>query len=258
MNVTAKLERLFQVEKQARGLRGRLDSAERFLAEQTKDLAALDAKKSTLESQIKTLSAQAGDHEGEVKRLDARTATIRGQMDSAQTTKQYQAFLVEINNLKTDRDKSETAALELMTKIEELKKQLGEVEGLRATREQVKKVAVTERDARHAEIQTRLTELQDQRKVLAADVPPTALALLTMLLKNHGDDAMAPVQVEDRKRHEYTCGACQMSISVEAVSGLMSKGQLTRCGSCQCILFLDETAVKALETPEKRRERAGR
>ncbi|GJQ28445.1 MAG: hypothetical protein HBSAPP03_03290 [Phycisphaerae bacterium] len=258
MNVTAKLERLFQVEKQARGLRGRLDSAERFLAEQTKELAALDAKKAALESQVKSLLAASGDAEGESKRLEARMTTIRGQMDQAQTTKQYQAFLVEMNTLKTDQGKAETAALEAMTKVEDVRKQLAEIEALRATRDQVRKVAVTERDARQAEIQTRLTELQAQRQTLAADVPADALSLLNTLLKNHGDDAMAPVQVEDRKRHEYTCGACQMSISIEAVSGLLSKGSLTRCGSCQCILYLDEAAQKALEPPEKRRERAGR
>lgn len=258
MSVTAKLERLFQVEKMTRGIRGRLESAERFLAEQDKELAALAAKKANLEAAAKAFAVQAADHEGEMKRLDTRAATLRTQMDAAQTTKQYQAFLVEINNLKTDRDKAETAALEALAKAEELRKQAAEVDAQHAGRTQVRGVALAERDARLAEVQGRLAELKTQRDTLAADVPADALALLTTLLKNRGDDAMAPVQVEDRKRHEYTCGACQMSVSIEVVSGLMSKGSLTRCGSCQCILYLDDAANKALEGPEKRRERAGR
>lgn len=257
MNVTEKLVKLFQVEKQIRGLRSRLDAAERFLAEQTKELAALDARKATLETQSRTLTAQASDHEGEMKRLDARIATIREQMNSSQTNKQYQAFLVEANNHKADRDKIETVALEVMSRAEDARKNAAESLTLRAEREKICKVARAERDARHQEIQSRLDELQKEREIMAGDIPPPAMSVLTMLLKNHGEDAMASVQVEDRKRHEYTCGSCQMSIPIEAVSVLRSSGSLTRCVSCQCILFLDETASKALETPEKRKERAG-
>ncbi len=252
MDVTSKLVRLFQVEKQIRGLRSRLDSAERFLAEQTRELAALDAKRSTVENQVKSLAVTASDSEGEMKRLDARIASIREQMNTAQTNKQYQAFLVEVNNFKTDRDKAETAALEAMAKVEEARKQLEELQKAREQRDQVRKVAAAERDTRHQEIQTRLNELEGQRQGLAQTVPPEAMTMLTMLLKSRGEEAMAPVQVHDRKRHEYTCGACQMSIPIEAVSALLSKGSLTKCVSCQCILFLDEEATRALQPPAAR------
>lgn len=240
MDVTSKLVRLFQVEKQIRGLRSRLDSAERFLAEQNKELAAIESKRAAMENQVKSLSVTASDSEGEMKRLDAKIASIREQMNSAQTNKQYQAFLVEVNNYKTDRDKIETAALEAMSKVEEARKQLDELQKSREQREQVRKVAATERDTRHQEIQSRLNELEAQRKELVKDVPGEAMTLLSSLLKTRGEDAMAPVQVHDRKRHEYTCGACQMSIPIEAVSALLSKGSLTKCVSCQCILYLDE------------------
>ena len=53
MSVTAKLQRLFTIEKQLRGLRSRLRTAERFLAEQRAQLEAVDAKRSGLELTIK-------------------------------------------------------------------------------------------------------------------------------------------------------------------------------------------------------------
>src|SRR5262245_34368731 len=148
MDVTAKLLRVFQVDKQLRGLQSRLAAAERFLAEQARELAAADAKRSVTEAQLKSVAVQAADHEGEMKRLDAKIASIRDQMNSAKTNKEYQAFLTEMNTFKADRDRLETSALEFMAKQDELKKQAGEVAGQREQREQVRKVAQTERDQR--------------------------------------------------------------------------------------------------------------
>lgn len=257
MDVTAKLLRVFQVEKQLRGLQSRLHSAEKFLAEQNKELQGLSSRRSALEAQAKVLAAQAALAEGEVKRLDERMATVRKQMDTAQTNKEYQAFLVELNNYKTDRDKAETQALELMGKAEDLKKQSQELEGKQSERDKVRGVAASERDAHFKEIEARLVELKGQRDAAAADVPQDALTLLTRLLNQRGEEAMAPVHVQDRKRHEFTCGACQMSIPVDAVSVLLTKGKVTLCASCQCILFMDEEAIKAMQPPSKRAESAG-
>jgi len=257
MDVTAKLLRLYQVEKQLRGLQARLQAAEKFLAEQDKDLGSLSSKRSVLDQQIKVLKAQAADREGEVKRLDDRMATIRQQMDSAQTNKEYQAFLTELNNYKVDRDRHEAAALEFMQKIEDLTKTAETVEGQRSERDKVRGVAQTDREARYNEIASRLVELKAQRDQAAAEVPGDVLQMLTRLLNQRGEEAMASVQVEDRKRHEYTCGACQMSIPVDAVSALLSKGKLTLCASCQCILFLDEDAQKALNPPKAGSNKAG-
>lgn len=250
MDVTAKLLRLYQVEKQLRGLQARLQAAEKFLAEQDKDLGSLSSKRSDLEQQIKLLRAQAGDREGEVKRLDERMSTIRKQMDGAQTNKEYQAFLTELNNYKVDRDRLETSALEFMQKVEDLSKTVETVEGQRSERDKVRGVAQTDREARYKEIESRLVELKAQRDQAAAEVPSDVLLMLTRLLNQRGEEAMASVQVEDRKRHEYTCGACQMSIPVDAVSALLSKGKLTLCASCQCILYLDDDAMKALNPPK--------
>jgi predicted nucleic acid-binding Zn-ribbon protein len=251
MDVTAKLLRVFNVDKQLRGLQSRLGSAERFLGEQTKEIEGLDSKRSTLDAQLKTNAAQAADFEGEMARLDAKMATIRKQMDAAQTNKEYKAFLTEINTFKADRDGLETKALELMTKSDELKKQAAELDGKRSERQQVQKVAAGERDQRFKEIETRLNELKAERAKLAAEVPADVMSVFQRLVDQRGDEAMGPIEVADRKRHEYHCGVCMMALPVDVVSLLMSSGKLTLCKSCQCILYLDEEAKKAMEPSSK-------
>jgi predicted nucleic acid-binding Zn-ribbon protein len=141
MSVTEKLLRVFRVDQQLNGLQSRLRVAEKFLEEQTKQLAANDGKREALQTQFKQIQAIVADHEGEMARLDARVEKLREQMTSAQTNKEYKAFLTEMNTFKADKSAAETAALEQMTKLDEFKKQVGELDAQRLEREKVQKVA---------------------------------------------------------------------------------------------------------------------
>lgn len=246
MTVTARLVRLFLVDKQLRGLTARLRAAQTFLGEQVKTLEQLDGRRSALEGQLKTAQAQAMERESEVKRLEARVAGLSEQMNNSQNHKQYKAFLAEVNTLKSEKSAAESAVLEAMAKADELRKQLAEVATQHGEREKVKGLAHTEADQRHAEIQDKVSALKTERETLAKDVPGEVLTTYERLVALRGDDAMAPIEEVDRKRHEYHCGACMMSLPVELVSGLLSHGNLTKCASCGCILYVDDEVRKSM------------
>lgn len=245
MDVTAKLLRLFTVDKQLRGLQSRLKSAERFLTQQESELGELSGKHAAMEKEAKHLSAQAAEHDSEIKSLDAKTAKLREQMNAAQTTKAYQAILTEINTIKVERDRLETLTLEQMAKVDEIKKQLVEISDKRDQRTQVRGVAATDRDKRADEIKERVAELVGERKVLAADLPKEILAMFERLIETRGDEAMAQIELHDAKRHEYSCGTCSVFLPIETVNGLLSGGRVTRCVSCSCVLYLDDDFRKA-------------
>lgn len=247
MDVTAKLLKVFTVQKQLFGLRSRLEDAEKFLAVQNKEVGGLSTKRTGLEGQLKTHTTQAKDLEGEMARLDAKMATLRKQMEGAQTNKEYKAFLTEINTFKAERDNAETKALELMTKSDEVKRQIEEIGGQHSERSQVQTRAASEREQRFKEIEGRVKELEAERAKLAADVPPDVMGMFDRLLNQRGENAMGPVEIQDHKRHEYTCGVCMMTVPVESVSGLLSNGRLTRCKSCECVLYLEEDTKKAMQ-----------
>lgn len=246
MDVTSKLLRVFLVEKQIRGLTSRLRQSEQFLNEQSRQLVDLEARRATLDAQIQKATVIASDSDGEMKRIDERVAVIREQMNSAQTQKEYKAFLTELNTFKTERDKLETSALESMTKVDELRTQRAEVETNRAEREKVREVASQERQKRADEIRERLEQLNAERIRLAGELPAPALTTLEGLLKTKGEEAMAPIEEQDRKRHEFNCGSCMMSLPVEAISGLLSSGKLTKCVSCGCLLYLEKELSEAM------------
>jgi len=253
MHLTDKLRKVFEVEKQLRGLKSRLNGAEKFLAEQEKELTAIQAGKAKLETDLKLLQAQAANFEGETKRLDARMAVLKEQMENAKTNKEYKAFLTELNTFKVDRDRNEQAALEIMTKADDLKKQIGALEDKREERSKLRTVASNERTSRHNEIADRLAELGAQRTTLAADVPPDVIRELQRLLETRGDDAMGVVEVIDVKRSEFHCSVCMMSLPIDKALSLVKGDRIIKCTSCQCILFLDEAGVQSL-SPNARAE----
>lgn len=251
MSVTKQLLALFRVDKEIRGLSSRLNAAERFLGEQTRQLADISTQVSSLQAQLRQLQASANNAEGESKRIEAHINELREKMNNAQTNKEYKALLSEVNNLKEQRSSFDDEALAHMEKIEQIKAKLGTLEGSRTEREKVRGVAESERQERADEIAAKLAELRNKRAELAAGVPKDALTIYEELLAQRGEDAMAPLEVVDRKRHEFVCGSSMMSVPVEVAAQLM-QGRLTISPNDGCILYLTEQTEEMLSATFKR------
>lgn len=239
MSVTHQLLRVFQVDKQVRGLRSRLDSAEKFFNQQKAQLTEVDEKKSSLETQLKHIKAAQANDEGEAARIEGKIEAVREQMNSMKTAKEYNAALAELNNYKEAKTKAEEAALESMTKVEQLEAQVADLKKQREERAKLVAQADSDRASREAEIKDRLTELTTQRAALAQDVPAEAMSLLEGLIKLREDEAMCSVDILDRRNHEYSCSGCMMTLPVEIVNNMLA-GRLTRCVSCSCIVYTEE------------------
>ncbi len=251
MSVTEKLLRVFRVDQQLGGLQGRLRAAEKFLEEQTRLLKQIETKRETVGAQLRQVQAIASDHEGEMARFDAKIEALREQMNNAKTNKEYKAFLTELSTFKAERSNAETSALEQMTKLDDLKKQVADLDTQKAEREKVQKVAADERAKRSEEIKDRLAQLQTERAGLAQEVPADSMAVYADLVRRLGDEAMAAVEELDRRRHEYSCGSCQMAVPVETVSALIrgtaANSPLVRCVSCGCLLYIEKEVAERLQ-----------
>jgi len=245
MSVTKQLLALFRVDKEIRGLSSRLDGAERFLGEQTRQLADIATKVASLEAQLRQLQASASNAEGEGKRLEVHVDELREKMNNAQTNKEYKALLSEVNNLKEQRSSFDEEAIGHLEKIEQIKAKLVELETAKGEREKVRSVAETERKERADEIASKLAELRAKRETLAEEVPANAMSVYEELLEQRGDDAMAPLEIVDRKRHEFVCGSSMMSVPVEVAAQLM-QGKLTISPNDGCILYLTEQTEEVL------------
>lgn len=253
MGVTEKLVRVFRADTQIRGLTSRLDAAERFLQEQESQLSQIGVKRTSAEGQLKQLIASTSNEEGEAAQLDEHINELRERLNNAKTNKEYKALLVEVNTFKERKAAIEEGALGQLEQVEQLKALLAELETAKTEREKVRKVAKAQRKERETEIKGKLAELQEQRTELVADVPAEALRAYDELVRQREDEAMAPIEIMDKKRHEFNCGSCMMSLPIEAMSALLSHGGLTTCTACGCILFVEDAAREEMAPAASKR-----
>lgn len=260
MSVTESLLRVFRADQQLRGLTGRLQSAEKFLGEQVKQLEQLNAKRTSLQQQLRLAQAKAAEHEADMKASDERIEKLKGQMDSSQTNKEYKALLTELNTYKADRSSVETEALTQMQKVDELRKQMAELDKQAEEREKLRKVAESDRQKKEAEIADRLAELKAERSAAASQVSERVMKVYAENVRSMGEEAMAPVQELDRRNHEYTCGSCQMTVPVDKMATLMrpNSDEIVRCASCRAILYVEKDTAEQFNTKTSRSGTGGR
>jgi len=239
LSVQDQLRALFTLDLQIRGLRSRVDASTRRLVAQSGKLEQYQRQSTELSEQFKKTQATASGLESDANGIEVKIEKIRQAMATVTSNKEYSALLVEANTLKLAKSKFEEQALDQMSKVEELQ---GRVDELTAkTNEQAKLVdlAQTEVSQAQAEISDQLEALNRERDEAAGPVADDTLALYNKLADDYDGEALAQVEEQDRRRMEYTCGACFMSLPIQVVNAaLTSTQQIVPCSSCGRILFV--------------------
>ncbi len=243
MSLTEDLISLFHIDSNVRGLRRRLESAQRYLDAQDRLLADLFQQHEECEVRRRHLRATVGNLEGEIEVLDERLEKLRDELNVATTNKQYTAVLTERNVAKTARAEIEDRVLEEMEMIEDTGKQLEKIAEETAERQKIRKVAEAQLKQRHDEVGQRLAELEVERESAASVIPGGEIKIFNEMADAYDGEAMGLIEEIDRRRREYACGSCNMHLPFEAVASLLGGGDaLVRCTACGRILYLaDET-----------------
>lgn len=249
--MTDKLLRVYRVDRKIENLRSSLRAAEEYLNQQIEQIATLGRQGTVIESQLRQLKASQAEAEGEAAQHEAHINELRERMNSAKTNKEYKALLAEVNTFKEKKSQAEARAIEMMEKIDAFTAQRGRITEETEERSRVKGVAEGERAKRAEEIRDQLEALLAERNSLAVDVPASVMATYTQLVDRLDEEAMAPIEIADRKRHEFHCGSCMMLLPVEAMSALLSHGSLTQCSSCGCILYIEEKDRETMTSGKK-------
>lgn len=248
MSLIAKLVNLHRVDSQARGLRSRLETAQRHVASQEKLLSTLSRQRQELEAQRKQIAARAAALELEAQGVDERLGRLRGELDLSQTPKAYNALLSEVNGLKQDRSSLDDRILAEMEQGEKLKAESERVEASIAERQRLRDHASKELAEREGEVSDRLDALDRERAVAAQGIPEVTLVLFKKLGDMHEGDALAPIEEVDRRNREYSCGACNMHLPFESYSRLSAPGgAVVQCSSCHRILYLTQDVAAPSE-----------
>ena len=247
MSAIEDLLALHLVDKQARGLRSRVENAQAYLNAQQGQLDELNDSSDELAQRSKLTQATVANLETEAGSIDERTNKLRDDLKNSSTTKQYNVILEEINNLKEAKGQIDDRAL-------------AELEGLDTINAQTEAMAAkitertTVRDSATSELKERTNEVADQLAVLEAEraekasvVPGAALEVFDQAADDFEGDSMAPLEEIDRRRLEYGCSCCNVSLPFNLVNTIMADDNIVQqCQGCLRILYATEELRGAL------------
>ncbi len=236
------LHRLQSVESQLRSVREQIESKRRSVQAHQRRVASVERQIADTHDQIRHAQAEADRQELDRKAHESHIAKLRETLNRTKTNKEYAAALSQLNTDKADALKIEDAVLAAMTSVEELKKQEAE---LRTTRDKEQaRVAELAKSASDIEskLSAQLKQFEAEREAAAEVIPAEVLMLFERACGGNDGEGMALIEQIHPKRAEYTCGGCNMSITLEMINALQSRGAIVQCHTCGRILYLDAAA----------------
>ncbi len=189
--------------------------------QQALDAAKLKAKQ--IESNKKKI-------ELDVEAQKERIAKYSLQQFQTKKNEEYRALAHEIETCKGNISKLEDQILEFMEQADAVAKEVLATTKAAAGAKLDVDTEVAELNKREANFQTRLAELQSNRKELAAAVEEGALARYERLLKSKGENVIVGI-------HHSACGGCHMRLPTQVIVACQSQSELNACTHCGRILY---------------------
>lgn len=239
------LHNLQEIEIQIAELQRRIDRKRAACQRQEKQIASLDKQLDAVQRDMHNHQKDADRLNLELRTHEAQVAKLREALNTAKNQKEYSTVLTQLNTFKADNSKSEEHILELMTAIDEFKKQIAEFQAQRG--KECEKLAELEQAAKAAEdkASSRLTKLKAERKEAAEGIPPETLDMFNRVAAKNGGEAMAVIMRTHPRRQEYACEGCNMSITIEQVNNVLSRDEAVLCNVCGRILYAEASTTAA-------------
>jgi predicted nucleic acid-binding Zn-ribbon protein len=220
------------------GLDGRIAALETEAARLPKQIegiqaALADAKKTaeTIRGKVDATKKDLRAREKDLEVTAGKRSKAEARLYEVKTNKEYSAALLEIEEIKQEKGKTEEEILSLMEMQEKLGVEVREAEARFKSREEQarqdeamvrKKLTVVQRD---------LDVLRAERDSRARELPKGLLGDYDRILKARGGVAVANVS------SAAVCGGCRVTIRPQAIQELRVATELMRCESCGRFLY---------------------
>ena len=241
MTLQSKLQQLFLLDSQVRGMRRRLDAALGRQKALTAKMDQLTRQQAELTDQIKHFQAKASSLEHQASDLDQRVERLRQKMTEVTSNKEYSALLIEVNTLKLNKGQLEDQALAELAHVDELRAQWQQLAAELSEQSALLAGAGSEVQSHQSEVGQRLAEVTAERDEAAKAIPLDTRSIFDRLAASYDGQAMASVREVNRRMMEYSCEGCYMTIPVETVNALYARpNEATSCPNCGRLMFLGE------------------
>jgi uncharacterized protein len=219
--------RIATLEAEAARLPKQIEAIQASLAEAKKTVDAFKAKIDQTKKDLRTKEKDLEVHAAKRAKEEARLYEVK-------TNKEYSAVLLEIEEVKQIKAKTEEEILALMEMQERLAVDVKEAEArLKAREEQARQDEGVVR-GKLAKVEQELGAVRAERNTRARELPAGLLGSYERIMKARGGTAVAAVSTA------AICGGCRMSIRPQALLELRNAVGLMTCESCGRYLYFSE------------------
>ena len=218
--------RIASLEAETNRLPKRIEALQTSMAEAR---AALEIVKARVDTTRKNLRAK----EKDLEVVAAKRGKAEAHLWEVKTNREYSAVLVEIEDIKQEKARTEEEILALMEVHERLVAEVRETEARLKTREEQGRQDEALVRQQLAAVETELTGVRGERATLAREISAGVLVDYERILKARGGLAIASMTTAG------VCGGCRVSIRPQAIQELRNR-ILSRCESCGRYLYWQE------------------
>ena len=215
------------LESEAARLPRQIEAIQAALADARK---AVETVKSKLDSTKKDLRTR----EKDLEVANVKRQKLEAKLYEVKTNKEYSAVLLEIEEAKQEKAKTEEDILTLMEMQERLGVEIKDAEQRFKTREEQAKQDEAVVRKKLTAVEQELSTQRGERRSRAKDLPAGLLASYDRISKARGGVAVAAVTPA------AVCGGCRVSIRPQAMQELRSAAGLMVCESCGRYLYWHE------------------
>jgi uncharacterized protein len=235
--VDAQLQTLIDLQ----GLDGRIAGLEAEATRLPRQIEALqtalaEAKKAveTIKSKVDATRKDLRAREKDLEVANVKRQKLEAKLYEVKTNKEYSAVLLEIEEAKQEKAKTEEDILGLMEMQERLAVDIKDAEQrFKAREEQARQDEAVIRK-KLAAVEAELATIRAQRASRAKELPVGLLASYDRILRARGGVAVAAVS------SAAVCGGCRVGIRPQAIQELRSANGLMVCESCGRYLYWQE------------------
>jgi uncharacterized protein len=216
--------RIAALETEAARLPKQIESIQTSLADAKKQVETIKAR---VDATRKELRAK----EKDLEVIAAKRSKLEARLYEVKTNKEYSAALLEIEESKQEKAKTEEEILALMELQERLSVEIREAEVRFKTREEQARQDEAVVRKKLAAVEEELTGVRAERQGRAKDLPPGLLSDYDRLLRARNGVAVASVGAAG------VCGGCRVTIRPQAMQELRAATVPMRCESCGRYLY---------------------
>ena len=238
MQVSAEvLRELHRIHRQLSDVKDRLQKGPRQVRVGHQAVEQLEKEHTAAKEAVKRTRMEADEKQLSLRQREAKITDLQRKLNEAQSNAEFKAFKDQIAADKAANAVLEDEILDRLEKIDELQKQVHDVEHkLARVREELQHAeerVAKEQTSLHAD----LARIKDQLKHAEAALPPEFKIEYERIIKARGEASLAAVEGE-------SCGGCNTMLTPQIMNQLFLSKPIF-CKVCGCMLYLPEGSVQA-------------